>query len=78
MLGREQGAPVAADRRLRGERIHRLRTRDPRNRLHRERDHAPRRKALDALTVCERVEEAEQELALVQARDLGLVRLAPP
>jgi len=76
MLGREQRAPVAADRGLRRESIHRLRTRDSRDRLHRERDHAASGKTLDALAVRERIEEAEQQLALVQARDLGLVGLA--
>ncbi len=40
-VGRDQHGLVAGDRRLRGERVHRLRARDPRDRLHRERDARP-------------------------------------
>ena len=48
MLRREERRLVAADRRLRRERVHRLRARDARDRLHRERRHAARRERLDA------------------------------
>ena len=75
MLRGEQRALVAADRRLRRERVHRLRARRARDRLHRERDHAARREPLDALAVGERVEIGDQELALAQPRSLGVVRL---
>ena len=50
-VGGEQHRLVAGDRRLRRERIHRLRARDPRDRLHREGDDAPLAQALDALRV---------------------------
>ncbi len=63
MLGREQRALVAADRRLRRQRIHGLRTRRSRNRFHRERDHSAGREALDTLAVGERVEKPEQQLS---------------
>ena len=70
MLGREQRRLVAADRRLRRERVHRLRARDARDRLHRERDDAARREPLDALAVGERIEIGDQQLALAQPRNL--------
>ena len=67
MLGREERGLVAADRRLRRERVHRLRACDARDRLHRERGHAARREALDAGRVAERVEEPDEQLPVVQA-----------
>jgi hypothetical protein len=75
MLRGEERALVAADRRLRGERVHRLRTGDAWDRLHRERDHAARCEPLHALAVRERVEVADQKLAFAQSRGLRLVRL---
>ena len=76
MLGREQRALVAADRRLRRERVHRLRARvrgidsianatTPR---------AASRSTPSRSASGSRI--ADQELALVQPRGLGLVRLA--
>ena len=59
-FGREQRGLVARDGRLRRERVDRLRTRDPRDRLHRERRHALGAQALDAGLVGERREEADQ------------------
>jgi hypothetical protein len=55
---------VPADGRLRREGVHRLRTRDPRDRLHRERRHALRGQAFDPLAVGQRLEEADEDCAV--------------
>src|SRR5256885_13212026 len=52
---------VAADARLRRQRIHRLRARDARNRLHGERGHARRRERARGLRRRERSEETDQD-----------------
>jgi putative nucleotidyltransferase with HDIG domain len=75
-VGREHDRLVAGDRRLGGERIHRLRARDAGNRLHGERRHAHRRESLDALLVGQRLEKADQDLPVPQAAQLLLARLA--
>src|SRR5579864_6478229 len=76
MLRGEQCRLVAAHGRLRRERVHRLRAGDARDRLHRERDDAAAAELLDSAWIGERLEEADQQLPLVQALDLLLVRLA--
>ena len=76
MLSGEQGGLVAADRRLRRERIHCLSARDARHGLHRERDDPELCESFDPRTVAERIEEADQQLTLAQPGRLGFVRLA--
>jgi hypothetical protein len=79
-LGRgDQHGQVARDRRLRGQRVHRLCARDARDRLHRERGGARGRDRLRAATVGQRGQEADQHrlalevghLVVLRGRDLG-------
>ena len=72
MLSREERGLVPAHGRLRRERVHRLRARDPRHRLERERRHAALCERLDTRLVRERLEEGDQQLA--GAEPLTLVR----
>ena len=70
---------VAGDRALRGERVHRLRAGDARDRVHRERGHAALGERLHELGVDERLQQRDEHLAVAQARDLfgrGLLHLA--
>src|SRR6185503_6603200 len=64
--------------RLRRERVHGLRACDARDRLHRERDDAACRQALDALRVGERGEEADQHRSRCKLRNLLRARPADP
>jgi hypothetical protein len=71
-LGRgDQRRLVARDVRLRGERVHRLRAGDPRDRLHRQRGHPAVGEGLRGLGRGPRGEEADEHAAGAQARDLG-------
>jgi hypothetical protein len=65
---------VAGDRALRREGVHRLRARDPRDRVHGERRHPPTRQRLEELRARQRLEEADQRRALPEQRDLVVVR----
>jgi hypothetical protein len=60
-VGADQRSLVARDGRLGGQRIHRLRARDARDRLHRERDHAVPLEPLNAFPIGQRLEEADQD-----------------
>ena len=60
-VGGEENRLVAGDRGLRRERIHRLRARDSRDRLHGERDHAGLAQLRDPLRVGERLEEPDED-----------------
>ncbi len=72
VLSREERGLVPAHGRLRRERVHRLRARDPRHRLERERRHAALGERLDARLVRQRLEEGDQQLS--RAEPLTLVR----
>jgi hypothetical protein len=75
-VGRDQRRLVPADRRLRGERVHCLRTGDPRDRLHREGDDTLRAQAVDAGSIGQRLEKADQQSTTSDpARLLGVRRL---
>ncbi len=66
----DQHRAVAGDRRLRGQRVHRLRTRDPRHLLHRQRRRAGRRDRLEPRRIAQRVQEAQQDRPRPQPGDL--------
>ena len=70
-VGCDERGLVAGDGRLRRERVHRLRARDPRDRLERERVHARRREPLDAGGVGQRLQERDQHLAVAEPRSLA-------
>ena len=74
-VGAEQHALVAGDRRLRGERVHRLRARDPGHRLHRERDDAALAQPLDALGVGQAARGSRSARRPRERRDLVRARL---
>ena len=74
----DQNRHVAAEVGLRGERVHRLGARDPRDRLHREAGDARAGQRLGEVRVGERLEEADQDLALLQPPDLVGGRRARP
>ena len=61
LLGGDDHREVAGDRGLRGQRVHRLRARDARDRLHREGGRAGGGDPLQAVGVRERGEEADQD-----------------
>ena len=63
-VGGEDDGLVPGDGRLGRERVHRLRARDAGDRLHRESGDAARAEALDSVLVRERLEKADQHLAV--------------
>ena len=69
-LGRDQRRAVPGHQRLRGQRVHRLGARDPRQQLQRERRRTGRRHGPDAVGVRARGEEAGGHAAAPQPRDL--------
>ena len=70
VLGGEEDRLVAGDRALRGERVHRLRAGDARDRVHRERRDAALGERPGGLAVGQRLEERDERLAVAEARDL--------
>ena len=67
-VGGEDDGLVSGDGRLRRERVHRLRARDPRDRLHRERDDAALAQAGDPRLIRQRLEEADDDGARRRSR----------
>ena len=67
LLGAEQRGAVAGDVALRGQRVHRLRARDPRDRLHRERGRPGIGQRARGLRAGQRREEADQDRAGAEA-----------
>ena len=74
MVGREERALVARDGALGGEGIHRLGSRDARDRVHRERRHLALRQGADELTVHEGLEERDEHLSFAEPRHLAVAR----
>ena len=70
LLGAEQRRLVAGDVALRGQRVHRLRARDPRDRLHRERGRLRVGERARRLRAGQRREEADQDRAGAEPADL--------
>ena len=75
-IRRQQHGLVPGDGRLRRQRVHRLRARDPRDRLHRERDDAALAQPRDPVEVGQRLEEADEHHAAPVRADLVGVRRA--
>ncbi len=75
-VGRDQHGLVAADVRLRRQRVHRLRPRQrPRDRVEADRGHAALGQGLGSLRIDERAQQAEQSLARPQLLDFAVGRL---
>ena len=68
-VGGEQYGLVTRHRGLRGERVHRLGAGDSRDRLEREAGDPAPRQALDAVRICQRLQERDQDRAFRQALD---------
>ena len=78
VVGRDQRGLVAGDRALRGERVHRLRSGDARDRVHRERRHAPLGEGAHEVAVDEWLQERDEDLPVAELRHLfagGLLHL---
>ncbi len=74
VVGAQQRGLVARDVGLRAQRVHRLRARDPRDRLHREGRRTGAGDRLQAVGVAARVEEPDQRRARAQVAQLPLGR----
>ena len=74
MLGADENALVARHRRLRRERVHRLRTGRARDRFHREAEHAQVAELLDPRRVGEGLEKRDQELPGTKLLQLRVAR----
>jgi hypothetical protein len=69
MRGTEQGAVVAGQGRLRGQRVHRLRARDARHQFHGEAAQLPVADQLDQRRFLVGIDEADQDRAVLHRAD---------
>jgi hypothetical protein len=75
VVGRDQRALVARDRALGGERIHRLRAGDARNRVHREGSDAPLGERAYEVAVDEGLQKGDEDLPVPEPGHLAVGRL---